>query len=155
LSPPVVRGLLFQYAKEGSLGELLRCESREISWSQRISWAIQIASGLQAIHGVNIAHLDLKSDNVVIDEHHNAFIIDFTRTGQTYGWYGPEMYVENVSELPVEVQQKGDIYSFGVVLWEILTRVNVYIPMNMDHKEFFEMETDHLQPQGYKELVKK
>lgn len=154
-SPPVVKGLLFQYAKKGSLGKLLRCESLEISWSQRLSWGIQIALGLQAIHGVNIAHLDLKSDNVVIDEQYNAFIIDLSRTGQTYGWYGPEMYVDNISELPLAVLQKGDIYSFGVVLWEIATREMVYIPMGMDHKDFFVMGSDPLRPRGYEELVMK
>ena len=154
-SSPIVRGLLFQYAKRGNLGKLLRCESLEISWSQRLSWAIQIALGLQAIHGVNIAHLDLKSDNVVIDELHNALIIDFSRTGQTYGWYGPEMYVENISDLTLDTLQKGDIYSFGVVLWEIATRETVFIPMNMDHKDFFIMESDPLRPRGYEELVMK
>ena len=37
-SPPVVRGILLQYAAQGSLGELLRTKSLEISWSQRMSW---------------------------------------------------------------------------------------------------------------------
>ena len=65
------------------------------------------------------------------------------------------MYVEDVSELPLDILQKADMYSFGVVLWEIATREDVYISMGMDHREFFAMDSDPLRPRSYEQLVKK
>ena len=151
-SSPVVRALLLQYAQQGSLGKYLM-SGAEISWPRRLYWAIQIASGLRDMHNANIPHIDLKSHNVVIDECDKALIIDLGRTGVTYGWNAPETYVDSdLSDLPLEVLQKADIYSFGVVLWEIATRKNVYIPMDMEHEKFFTMDGYSL-PKGYQELV--
>jgi serine/threonine protein kinase len=99
-------------------------------------------------------HMDLKSFNVVIDEAYNAFIIDLARTGTTYGWNAPETYVDQDQPEPdLKVLQRADIYSFGVVLWEILTRKAVNIPIDMDHGEFFKVE-DSFNHQEYIELVR-
>lgn len=151
--PPIVKGLLLQYASQGNLGSYLTSNAK-INWTQRLLWALGITSGLRDMHRANIPHIDLKSHNVVIDECGRAFIIDLGRTGVTYGWNAPETYVDvDLSTLPPEVLKKADIYSLGVVLWEIATRKNVYIPMGMEHKDFFAMEGYSL-PRGYEELVR-
>jgi len=99
--------------------------------------------------------MDLKSYNVVVDDFYNAIIIDFGRRGSTYGWNAPETYIDmNQPELDVEVMQKADIYSFGVVLWEILTREEVDIPIGMDHAEFFKID-DHVEHEKYIELMRR
>ena len=150
----VVRGILIPYASQGNLRNVLANGDIEIRWSRRLLWAMQIASGLQDIHNANIAHIDLKSHNVVIGERNDALIIDFGRTGVTYGWNAPETMVDTeLTELPLEVLQIADIYSLGVLLWEIATRKNVNIPIGVAHEEFFVMK-GHEIPKRYEELVK-
>lgn len=151
-SPLVVRGILLKYASNGTLGQLL--ESDCLSWHQCLLWAKQIALGLREIHIAGMYHMDIKSTNVVIDDFYNALIIDFGRRGSTYGWNAPETYVDkDQSEPSLEVMQQADIYSFGVVLWEILTRQEVNIPIGMDHAEFFKIE-DMLMHKRYIELMR-
>ena len=56
------------------------------------------------IYTANLAHLDIKSHNIVIDDQNNALIIDFGRTGVTYRWNAPETKVEvELSELSLSV----------------------------------------------------
>ena len=126
----------------------------EITWTDRLSLAIQIASGLRDMHDANILHIDLESHNVVIDGG-KAFIIDLGRTRLTYGWNAPETYVDvDLWGLPLDLLKKADIYSLGVVLWEIATRKNVNIPIDtMEHKDFFTLEGYSELPKGYEKLV--
>ena len=150
----VLRGILMPCASQGNLRGLLANCNMEICWSQRLHWAKQIACGLQDIHDADIAHIDLKSHNVVIGNQNDALIIDFGRTGMTYSWNAPETRVdEELEELPLELLQVADIYSLGVLLWEIATRKNVNIPIGMGHEEFFVMDRQEI-PKRYEELVK-
>jgi serine/threonine protein kinase len=153
VSSLVVRGFLTDYAVRGSLGEVL--EEPECGWHQRVSWGLQIAKGLHDIHEANLCHADLNSHNVVIDEHNNAFIIDLSRTVRTYGWCAPEAWVEtDPLNLPLEVTQRADIYSLGVVLWELATRYEVDIPIGMEHEKFFMIE-DRSVPEEYERMVQR
>ena len=133
----------------------MHLESDSLNWSQCLRWAKEIALGLQEIHAAGMFHMDLKSYNVVIDDLYNAIIIDFGRRGSTYGWNAPETYVDmDQPELGVDAMQKADIYSFGVVLWEILTREEVDIPIGMDHAEFFRLD-DQVENEIYIELMRR
>ena len=91
---------------------------------------LQIAKGLRDIQ-------DVHSNNMVIDEHNNAFIIDLSRTVRTYGWCAPEAWVEtDPLDLPLETMQRADIYPLGTLRWELATGYEVVIPIGMDHEEF-------------------
>lgn len=75
---------------------------------------------------IPIIHRDLKSLNILIDESYRAKLADFgwtrlmgkrmTRQIGTFQWMAPEVIIgENYSE-------KADVYSFGIILWEIASR---------------------------------
>ena len=147
---PVVRGFLLEHASRGNLRDLLSANSLRISWSQRLAWATQITRGLQDIHGANIAHMDLKASNIVIDEFNSAIIIDLSRTARTYGWKAPETYTDR---LEPEFEGKADIYSLGVVFWEIMTGKDVGIPIGMKHADYFAVE-GYTAPEAYGALIK-
>ncbi|KAM8727754.1 uncharacterized protein AB9X84_001317 [Acanthopagrus schlegelii] len=124
-------GIVTEYASGGSLYEYLSSEqSEEMDMEQIMTWAIQIAKGLHYLHAeapVKVIHRDLKSRNVVMTADKVLKICDFgaskflTHTTHmtvvgTFPWMAPEV----IQSLPVS--ETCDTYSYGVVLWEMLTR---------------------------------
>ncbi len=92
-----------------------------------------MGKGLSYLHLQKIIHRDLKSLNVLLDNQYHAKITDFglakiklesnstsTKTKQGMGttrWRAPELFKRNVSP-----NVASDVYSYGMVLWEIASR---------------------------------
>ncbi|XP_061653104.1 mitogen-activated protein kinase kinase kinase 20-like isoform X1 [Phyllopteryx taeniolatus] len=124
-------GIVTEYASGGSLYEYLSSEqSEEMDMEQIMTWAIQMAKGMHYLHAeapIKVIHRDLKSRNVVMTAEKVLKICDFgaskflshtthmTVVG-TFPWMAPEV----IQSLPVS--ETCDTYSYGVVLWEMLTR---------------------------------
>jgi eukaryotic-like serine/threonine-protein kinase len=103
--------------------------SRRLDIATTVAIAKQVCSGLSEAHDAGIVHRDLKPSNVMIDKDGNAKILDFgiaraagapgvTAEGSVIGT--PEyMSPEQVEGL--EADRRSDIYSFGVILFEMVT----------------------------------
>lgn len=133
--------LVMEYARGGPLNRVL-AGSRKISPSVLVDWAIQIARGMNYLHNgapVRLIHRDLKSSNVLIAEpidgddlqFKTLKITDFglarevyttTRMSAagTYAWMAPEV-IKNST-----FSKASDVWSYGVVLWELLTGETPY-----------------------------
>ena len=130
--------LVMSYAPGGSLRDRLdRADFATIPWSQKWTWVEGIAKGMAWLHSADppIIHRDLKSDNILLGERGEARVSDFgcaiakTETtmnssdggaanGSTTGslpWIPPEGFIDGTQEAA------GDVYAFGVVMWEIAT----------------------------------
>ncbi|KAI3859186.1 hypothetical protein MKW92_025105 [Papaver armeniacum] len=114
----------------GSLYHLLQRSSEKLDWRRRVLMALDIARGMNYLHLCNppIVHHDLKSSNVLVDRNWTVKVGDFglskfkhqtflsTLTGQGMPqWMAPEVLRNDPSD------EKSDIYSYGVILWEIAT----------------------------------
>eukprot|EP01116_Phalansterium_solitarium_P021022 TRINITY_DN6399_c0_g1_i2.p1 TRINITY_DN6399_c0_g1~~TRINITY_DN6399_c0_g1_i2.p1 ORF type:complete len:531 (+),score=104.83 TRINITY_DN6399_c0_g1_i2:286-1878(+) len=137
---------------QGSLYDLLR-KNKDISLVQRIKFCKDTAAGMAWLHGARpqIIHRDLKPQNLLIDEHWNIKVCDFglsaikprnvkIRDGKnipgTPLWMAPEVL------LGKEVDDKADVYSFGIVMWEIITGKEPF-PHHDNFEKFHEAITKH------------
>ncbi|XP_067843657.1 mitogen-activated protein kinase kinase kinase 20-like isoform X1 [Heptranchias perlo] len=124
-------GIVTEYAPGGSLYDYLSsAESEEMDMDQIMTWATDIAKGMHYLHmdaPIKVIHRDLKSRNVVIAADRMLKICDFGASRfhshtthmslvGTFPWMAPEV----IQSLPVA--ETCDTYSYGVVLWEMLTR---------------------------------
>uniref|UniRef100_A0A2P2MHV7 non-specific serine/threonine protein kinase n=1 Tax=Rhizophora mucronata TaxID=61149 RepID=A0A2P2MHV7_RHIMU len=124
------RLLIYEFMSNGTLASFLFTHQRP-NWHQRVRIALGIAKGLLYLHedcDVPIIHCDIKPPNILLDDHLNAKISDFglaklllldqTRTltviRGTRGYVAPEWFKN------VPVTTKVDVYSFGVLLLEII-----------------------------------
>ncbi|CAB4285505.1 unnamed protein product [Prunus armeniaca] len=124
--------LLYEYMERGSLGELLHGTSCSLDWITRFMIALGAAQGLAYLHHdckPMIFHRDIKSNNILLDDKFEAHVGDFglakvidmpqsksmSAVAGSYGYIAPEY------AYTLKVTEKCDIYSYGVVLLELLT----------------------------------
>ena len=111
-----------------SLHHYLHAEKKKPSLQQSTNWAVQIARGMQHIHQHGLAHRDLKSAGILVFEENDilklgnfgsARQLELTTamTGMTgtYRWMAPEFN----DKASTKVNQRCDVFSYGMVLYEI------------------------------------
>eukprot|EP01132_Coremiostelium_polycephalum_P006126 gene6126-7632_t len=135
-NPPEVL-IVMEFMSRGSLYRILHDPSITIDWPRMKNIALDVARGMNYLHCCDpiIIHRDLKSHNLLVDEHFRVKISDFglsTRFKQhldkktamtpvgTPCWTAPEV-LRNDS-----YTEKADVFSFAIVLWEIVTREDPY-----------------------------
>ncbi|KAH0855688.1 hypothetical protein HID58_003953 [Brassica napus] len=132
-SPPRLC-IVSEFLPRGSLFRLLQRNASKLDWRRRIHMALDIARGMNYLHHCSppIVHRDLKSSNLLVDKNWTVKVADFglsrikhetyltTKSGKgTPQWMAPEVLRnESADEKYILVS---DIYSFGVVLWELAT----------------------------------
>ncbi|CAK8564756.1 unnamed protein product [Lathyrus sativus] len=129
------RLLVYEYMKYGSLETVLheRTKNSKLAWETRKNIALGSARGLAFLHHSCIPHIihrDMKSSNILLDENFEARVSDFgmarlvnaldthltvSTLAGTPGYVPPEYYQS------FRCTAKGDVYSYGVILLELLS----------------------------------
>lgn len=133
---------LTEFMVNGSLRHVLLCKDRHLDRRKKLIIAMDAAFGMEYLHSKNIVHFDLKCDNLLVNLKDPSRPIckvgDFGLskikrntlvTGGVRGtlpWMAPELLNGSSNK----VSEKVDVFSFGIVLWEILTGEEPYANMH-------------------------
>ncbi len=129
--------IITEFVRKGNLKEILLNKGVKLAWNQRLHLLKSTALGVNYLHSLVpcIIHRDLKPSNLLVDENWNVKIADFgfarikeenatmTRCG-TPCWTAPEVIRGE------KYTEKADVYSFGIIMWEALTRKQPFAGRN-------------------------
>ncbi|KAL9275839.1 Serine/threonine-protein kinase STY46-like protein [Drosera capensis] len=119
--------IVTEFMSCGSVYDYLHKYKRTFKLPSLLKVAIDVSKGMNYLHQNNIIHRDLKAANLLMDENEVVKVADFgvarvkaqtgvmtSETG-TYRWMAPEV----IEHKPYD--HKADVFSFGIVVWELLT----------------------------------
>ncbi|CAN0901919.1 Probable serine/threonine-protein kinase SIS8 [Linum grandiflorum] len=131
-----------EYMVDGSLRHVLLRKDRYLDRRKRLLIAMDAAFGMEYLHSKNIVHFDLKCDNLLVNlkdpQRPICKVADFGLSKikrntlvsggvrGTLPWMAPELLNGGSNK----VSEKVDVFSFGIVLWEILTGEEPYANMH-------------------------
>ncbi|EEC81037.1 hypothetical protein OsI_23822 [Oryza sativa Indica Group] len=125
---PPVYCIITEYMSQGTLRMYLnKKDPYSLSSETILKLALDISRGMEYLHAQGVIHRDLKSQNLLLNDEMRVKVADFgtscletacqaTKGNKgTYRWMAPEMTKEK------PYTRKVDVYSFGIVLWELTT----------------------------------
>ncbi|MCK4574253.1 MAG: protein kinase, partial [candidate division Zixibacteria bacterium] len=118
-----------EYLEGRSLDAVIK--SKKLSPDQVVNLAVQLCEGLHEAHQAGVIHRDIKPSNILLDKNNRPKLLDFglatvkgteklTQTGSTLGTIG-YMSPEQVEGKPTD--QRSDLFSLGVLLYELITSI--------------------------------
>ncbi|MCJ7507760.1 MAG: serine/threonine protein kinase, partial [candidate division Zixibacteria bacterium] len=129
--------IVMEYCEGKTLKEVI--EKETLSLKKVLGIAIQVCEGLAMAHKKDIVHRDIKPDNIMLTKEGQVKITDFglaklkgaTKLTQTRSTLGTAAYMSPEQASGEEVDCRSDIFSFGVVLYELLTK---QLPFKGEHQ---------------------
>ncbi|GMH23648.1 hypothetical protein Nepgr_025491 [Nepenthes gracilis] len=119
--------IVTEFMSGGSVYDYLHKRKGTFKLPSLLKVAIDVSKGMNYLHQNNIIHRDLKAANLLMDENEVVKVADFgvarvkaqsgvmTAETGTYRWMAPEV----IEHKPYD--HKADVFSFGIVVWELLT----------------------------------
>jgi len=140
--------LVTEYCDPGDLCKYLRDPHVNLPWGIRVRMASDIASAMAYLHAKNITHRDLKSQNCLITENWRVKLCDFgfarkvTGTGQPafMTLCGTDDFMSPEIILGEDYDERSDIFSFGLLLCEIIIRRRICDVLPRSPATFFGVE---------------
>ncbi|KAF2299269.1 hypothetical protein GH714_031163 [Hevea brasiliensis] len=127
------RMLIYEFMSNGSLSNLLYNEELVLGWEERLQIALDISHGVEYLHEgavPPVIHRDLKSANILLDQSMRAKVADFGLSkeeaydGRNSGLKGTYGYIDPVYVTTNKFTMKSDIYSFGIIIFELITAIH-------------------------------
>ncbi|KAG9286556.1 hypothetical protein G9A89_014722 [Geosiphon pyriformis] len=118
-------GIVMEFAKHGDMRKYLSTNFHSISWFDKLFTARSIASGLSEIHSSRMVHRDLHSGNILQYEQ--------GKHAKEKNIYGVIPYIPPEVLRGEKFTMAGDIYSYGMLLWELATGKPPFYDCTHDH----------------------
>ncbi|RHZ84557.1 hypothetical protein Glove_79g139 [Diversispora epigaea] len=158
--------MVMNYAEYGSLRKLLNDKFKLLTWQRKSFILSSIVKGIRCIHEMGLMHKDFHPGNIVNQSLNLSYITDFglckpVTENDPEKIYGVIPYMAPETLCRGEYTQASDIYSFGMVMLEVLTSYPPYynIPHNenlaMDICKGLKPEIKCEIPQFFKEIMEK
>eukprot|EP00008_Paramoeba_atlantica_P009178 CAMPEP_0201482664 /NCGR_PEP_ID=MMETSP0151_2-20130828/6929_1 /ASSEMBLY_ACC=CAM_ASM_000257 /TAXON_ID=200890 /ORGANISM="Paramoeba atlantica, Strain 621/1 / CCAP 1560/9" /LENGTH=181 /DNA_ID=CAMNT_0047865449 /DNA_START=530 /DNA_END=1075 /DNA_ORIENTATION=+ len=122
--------------ERGNLSQVLKAEPN-LPWLRKLEMALDASEGMEYLHSQSppVVHRDLKSLNLLVADDFTVKVADFGLSKSTSGnslnlkvrslnWCAPEILLQSAP-----YTRAGDVYSFGMVLWEIVTHETPFANM--------------------------
>ncbi|KAJ6839497.1 LEAF RUST 10 DISEASE-RESISTANCE LOCUS RECEPTOR-LIKE PROTEIN KINASE-like 1.2 [Iris pallida] len=123
--------LVYEFVPNGTLADHLHdpLRSRSLPLPVRLSMAVDAASALSYLHSMDIIHRDVKTHNILVDQHYRVKVADFglsrlfpaDATHVSTAPQGTPGYLDPEYHRFYQLTDKSDVYSYGVVLMELLS----------------------------------
>ncbi|XP_063708957.1 uncharacterized protein LOC134837507 [Culicoides brevitarsis] len=149
ISDPQRTAMVFEYCSRGSLQDVLIMDEIKLDWSFRLSLLTDLVRGMRYLHSSPIrVHGALSSRNCVVDARWVLKITDYgvpafyeaqglpmpTKTAKELLWTAPEA-LRGTKNYPKCGTQPGDVYSFGIIMQEVVVRGEPYCMLSLSPDE--------------------
>ncbi|CAG8771456.1 17937_t:CDS:2 [Gigaspora margarita] len=136
--------MVFEYVELGTLKELYSRKDKEISLYNKVQIALDICRGLAFLQSCDILHHDIRCQNIMmttrlepkISNFKYSRLVDAKTTNikhikEIFHWMAPEKMLDS-KDIPVKYTFKCEIFSFGMLLWELSFQKIPYENMNIE-----------------------
>ncbi|PKC71487.1 kinase-like protein, partial [Rhizophagus irregularis] len=119
--------IVMEYADGGSLRNYLKLNFSTLTWDNKYQFAYQISKALECLHNEEILHRDLNSNNIFVHQNRiklgdfglSKRIEEISKSGSETIGVIPYIDPNKFEQKNYKFNKKSDIYSLGVILWEI------------------------------------
>jgi serine/threonine protein kinase len=146
--------LVMELLSKGDLRSYLTNPKNDVGWAHKVQMAYDIACAMSYLHSRKIIFRDMKSKNLLLDDNGRVKVIDFgfarahDQDSRPKTMCGTDDYMAPEVILGMDYNEKADIFSYGIVLFDIITRKKFAKEMPRTPQDAFGIDEERVKESG-------